>query len=531
MTNSTLIYCFFAMFIGVGFNSIAQSKFPNCRPSEFRHACIGEETTPEGVKIVGEFRNGEPSGQGVVTMITPDGKRLVMELKDGNPIGSVTITWPNGQRYIGRLDQEGQPTGVGEFTWPDGLKYNGELKKGKRDGHGTVIFPNGTKYVGDFLNDQAEGQGLFTWPDGRKYVGEFKADVANGRGTVDFPDGRIYTGDVVTFKLNGTGVMTWRDGQKYVGEFKEDQAHGRGTYIWPDGRIYVGEFKENTLHGQGTLANAVGEKYVGEFKEGTKDGRGIEYRADGTILKGGRWRGNVLVETDAPALRTPGQNYSSEEPTPPQKNNYNTISSTGTGFFVSLRGHLMTNSHVVSGCKRLMARWTSGETFATKLVAVDTQNDLALLKSERVSTPAAFRKGSAPLGEVVTVFGFPLAGTLAVSGNLTTGSISALAGLGNNPSKYQVSAPVQPGNSGGAVLDESGLVIGVVQSKLDAMKSLETTGDIPQNINFAIKASVAQNFLQAHGVKYIEKPQTSPRKASAIADDAIRFTVLIACFK
>jgi len=154
-----------------------------------------------------------------------------------------------------------------------------------------------------------------------------------------------------------------------------------------------------------------------------------------------------------------------------------------------------------------------------------------LLKSSVRSSHALFRKGPAPLGEAIIVYGFPLAGTLAVSGNLTTGSISGLAGLGNDPSKYQISAPVQPGNSGGAVLDESGLVVGVIQSKLDALRAQKVTGDLPQNVNFAIKASLVQNFLEAQGVRYNEKPQVASRKASAIADDAIRFTVLIACFQ
>lgn len=220
------------------------------------------------------------------------------------------------------------------------------------------------------------------------------------------------------------------------------------------------------------------------------------------------------------------------EPSPPSiRNSEPSLSSTGTGFFVSSMGHVISNAHVVEGCKRLIARRANGETFPLGLVAIDTRNDLALLKSTVNSVYASFRKGPAPLGETITVYGFPLAGTLAVSGNLTTGSISGLAGLGNDPSKYQVSAPVQPGNSGGAVLDESGLVVGVVQSKLDALRAQKVTGDLPQNINFAIKASVAQNFLEAHGVRYVEKPQVASRKASAIANEAVRFTVLIACFQ
>ena len=224
----------------------------------------------------------------------------------------------------------------------------------------------------------------------------------------------------------------------------------------------------------------------------------------------------------------------SREPTPASPTITNaepSLSSTGTGFFVSALGHLISNAHVVEGCKRLIARRASGETFSIDLVATDTRNDLALLKSSVRSSHALFRKGPAPLGEAIIVYGFPLAGTLAVSGNLTTGSISGLAGLGNDPSKYQISAPVQPGNSGGAVLDESGLVVGVIQSKLDALRAQKVTGDLPQNVNFAIKASLVQNFLEAQGVRYNEKPQVASRKASAIADDAIRFTVLIACFQ
>jgi len=218
-------------------------------------------------------------------------------------------------------------------------------------------------------------------------------------------------------------------------------------------------------------------------------------------------------------------------PRPPTKTSEPSISSTGTGFFVSSSGYLISNAHVVEECKRIIARRANGEMLPINVVAIDTRNDLALLKSTVGNIYASFRKGPAPLGETIIVYGFPLAGTLAVSGNLTTGSISGLAGLGNDPSKYQVSAPVQPGNSGGAVLDESGLIVGVVQSKLNALRAEKITGDLPQNVNFAIKASVVQNFLEAQGVRYAEKPQVAQRKASAIADDAIRFTVLLACFQ
>jgi S1-C subfamily serine protease len=100
-------------------------------------------------------------------------------------------------------------------------------------------------------------------------------------------------------------------------------------------------------------------------------------------------------------------------------------------------------------------------------------------------------RASARLGEEIVVYGFPLAGLLASSGNVTTGNITALAGLGDDIRFLQISAPVQPGNSGGPVLDRNGNIVGIVVSKLDAIKTAIATQDIPQNVNFAIKLRVA----------------------------------------
>ncbi len=129
------------------------------------------------------------------------------------------------------------------------------------------------------------------------------------------------------------------------------------------------------------------------------------------------------------------------------------------------------------------------------------------------------------------MFGYPLYGALASQGNLTVGVISALAGLGDDSRVMQISAPVQPGNSGGPLLDMSGNVVGVVTAKIDAIRVAELIGDIPQNVNFAIKASVVLAFLDSHDVNY--RTETSDRILSAadVADRAKRFTVLVECWK
>ncbi len=99
-------------------------------------------------------------------------------------------------------------------------------------------------------------------------------------------------------------------------------------------------------------------------------------------------------------------------------------------------------------------------------------------------------------GEDIVVYGFPLPGVLSSGGNVSTGNVTALTGLGDDSRFLQISAPVQPGNGGGPLLDRSGNVVGVVVSKLNALSVASATGDVPQNVNFAIKASVALAFLE-----------------------------------
>ena len=205
--------------------------------------------------------------------------------------------------------------------------------------------------------------------------------------------------------------------------------------------------------------------------------------------------------------------------------------SSGTGFYVSGEGHVLTNAHVVEGCREMQVTVPASPPVAAAVVATDETADLALLKvGGAVRAVAPFHGGPSPrIGEPVVVFGFPLAGALATSGNLVTGTLSALAGLRNNPRHYQITAPVQPGNSGGSLLGEDGGVIGVVVSKLNASRVAAVTGDIPQNVNFAVKASAAIGFLEANGVlpAYTTGAEKlSPADAGALAQ---KFTVMVVC--
>ncbi len=208
--------------------------------------------------------------------------------------------------------------------------------------------------------------------------------------------------------------------------------------------------------------------------------------------------------------------------------------STGTSF-VAAQGRLLTNNHVVDGCSRMVARNAKGTEQTARVIATDRTRDLALLTVSNDFGPAlTFR--SAPdvkRGETVVTYGFPLFGLLSSGPTLTTGAISALSGLRDNQTNFQISAPVQPGNSGGPLLDGQGNVIGVVVAKLNAARIAEMTdGDIPQNVNFAVKGGPALDFLREHGVT----PQTatsagSDKGAAAVGDIANPSTAFLQCFR
>lgn len=200
---------------------------------------------------------------------------------------------------------------------------------------------------------------------------------------------------------------------------------------------------------------------------------------------------------------------------------------TGTGFLVS-PGAVVTNEHVVGDCREIRIR-QDRRIVAGSLVAASKSHDLALLElDDQMGSPASLR-ASALLGEDVMVSGYPLSGLLGGDLIVTSGQVNALAGVGSDPMRIQISAPVQVGNSGGPVIDRSGNIVGVVVSKLDAERAAKLTGDTPQNINFAIKAEVLRLFLDANRVTY-RSAQYGPKVDSVdIAGRARRFTVQITC--
>ena len=166
----------------------------------------------------------------------------------------------------------------------------------------------------------------------------------------------------------------------------------------------------------------------------------------------------------------------------------------GTCFAVSPQGLLVTAHHVIKGARSIKVNLSDGRTIDAEVEAAAASNDLALLHiNEPISayltlTPAR----SAEAGQEVFTLGFPAKSLLGMEPKFTEGTISALSGPGGEASFLQISVPVQPGNSGGPLVNNRGEVVGIITSTAAILPFLTVTGNLPQNVNWAVKAGYAR---------------------------------------
>lgn len=203
--------------------------------------------------------------------------------------------------------------------------------------------------------------------------------------------------------------------------------------------------------------------------------------------------------------------------------------SSGTGFAVTRNGHILTNFHVVKGCTSIRVGYSGGVLEKADVLATDSRNDLAVLRTSLKIDVVPTLKSRVRVGDDVYVYGFPLSGLLSKTGNFTVGYITSAAGLGDDTSQVQISAPVQPGNSGGPLVDAYGNVVGVIVSKLNVLRVAQAIKDVPQNVNFAIKSSIAATFLDSNGIEVPSETSAEKLSPADIAARSTKYTVRVLC--
>lgn len=168
---------------------------------------------------------------------------------------------------------------------------------------------------------------------------------------------------------------------------------------------------------------------------------------------------------------------------------------TGTGFALN-GGYVVTNYHVIEGANSIKVQGINGDfvdSYSAEIVATDKYNDLALIRildlkfNEMESIPYKVKTNVSDVGEEVFVLGYPMTSTMGDEIKLTTGVVSSRTGFQGDMSLYQISAPIQPGNSGGPLFDNNGNIIGVVNAKHKGA----------ENVGYAIKASYLRNLVES----------------------------------
>jgi S1-C subfamily serine protease len=175
------------------------------------------------------------------------------------------------------------------------------------------------------------------------------------------------------------------------------------------------------------------------------------------------------------------------------------VVSGGTGFLFSSRNYIITNWHVVKGAGSIEVKFPNGEAIKAKVLAKDSQNDIAVLKlsqspSTQISDLNFGDSSKVRPGDRVFTIGYPASSILGKNQKITDGIVSSVTGVEDDPTMFQITVPIQPGNSGGPLFNESGEVIGITTASL-SLNVIRSLGAIPQNVNYAIKSSFVNNLL------------------------------------
>lgn len=307
------------------------------------------------------------------------------------------------------------------------------------------------------------------------------------------------------------GSLTFINGDQYTGGYYDGLKHGFGSYIYASGHSYTGEWKDNEPSGEGVFTFANGDRYEGKMLNGKRHGRGTYYFSAGAKIDG-------IWQADQVEQGPPG--YTGENSSP-------SVSS-GTAFALSKNGYVVTNHHVVEKCSDIFL-FVENNTYEVRKVSSDTKNDISILKGNfSFSTVFPLSDKAPELLQDIYVAGFPFGLEISSLVKVTKGIVSSLAGLDTDYSALQIDAAIQPGNSGGPILDTQGNAIGMVVAKMNYLFSLKNFNTLPESTNFGVKAS-AIRALAKKGDVPLSKSNTRALTKQQLVDDIEAATFLIFC--
>lgn len=419
---------------------------------------------------------------------------------------------------------------------PEDMHWDGECKHGKVHGLGKITVDAGSfdwyeiAYHNEGITDRhyyrgAEGQssvsyGMYIRENGRSEKRYEVHSTTNPNGEIDFTYAFVET-DSKTAVGSGTLFRKYNDGSigKYTGV--QGNKHFFGTREF----FNASNTPIGTFWGYSRVSDEKPESYVimrnqqGLWHQYYELGNLVEY-----VQLPSTYTNQIMSVTSesAAAAKKAGnvgqialamkKKYDAERASPfsnpsqpkqPKPESSKGIS-TGTGFFISNNGYVLTNSHVIEGSSSISII-LNGKSVPAILVDKDNSNDIALLKVDTVTEglPIELKKKTKQ-GTEIAVLGYPNIGLQGNEQKATFGYINANSGIQGDTRYYQISSPIQPGNSGSPMVNKQGVVIGIASASLNQTAAIQATGALAQNVNYAVKIAYALPMLINHNVKYIE---------------------------
>jgi S1-C subfamily serine protease len=446
-----------------------------------------------------------------------------------------------------------------DFSTDNDYEWDGNCENGKAEGLGKVSIAYGSVYSYEitYLNEGISDQHYYSWTEGTGVVNFGRYVHANNKMVKRFdngatlkPNGDIDSAlrkleiDLVKGTLKGTGYKYYSDGiVEYTGlsgnllffgsrKFFDKNNKPINTFwgFWDaeadKPHKYV-LFKNNVngslwhqKYGYGNVKELVQlpQTYINNAMKVSNDALKSAKQAvmAGNLALAMKKRYDTLHISTSSA-------GAPEKPTPEPSRGI----STGTGFFISNDGYILTNSHVIEGSKNISII-LNGKSVSATLVDHDGSNDIALLKVNKTvkGLPIELKK-KIKQGTDITVLGYPNIGLQGNEQKATFGYINANSGIQGDTRYYQISSPIQPGNSGSPLVNEKGIVIGIASASLNQSAAIKSTGTLAQNVNYAVKIAYALPMLINHGVNYIEPSSQRNKNKTALIESISDSVVLV----
>ena len=404
---------------------------------------------------------------------------------------------------------------------------------------GNYKFSNGDYYEGEWQNNKINGQGIYKYVNGNQYIGKYKNN-----------------------KRNGHGAFTWvKPSEKYVGEWKNDKRNGQGTNTYASGKKEEGIWKDDKFIYVNKL-NLILNSKIDEYnifcseiglKKGTNkfneclslyrkkispnsssnltkelklDKNKIFCKKIGLINGSDKFKECLYVYNNKISPNANSNDIDNSK----SINDQVIFSGSGTGFAVASKGYIVTNYHVIKYCDNVKIH-NKDKIIPATIIKIDSKNDIALIKGNFTSRGILpFSNKETKLLQEIYVAGYPFGNKFSSSVKVTKGIISSLTGIGNNFSNIQIDAAIQPGNSGGPILNNKGNVIGVVVAKLNQKYIQKSFGVIPENINFGIKIRLVKNFLESENIE-LTYPNKNEILIAKLGQNISNSTYYLSCWK